>query len=237
MHPRIALAAALGASLVTAAAAAPAGQPTVLRGSYTLDAHGDQAPFRPGLAGCFPGVAQRETLNVSWTIRFPPVDTSRLLARGRLVLAATSFKVSGKHRWEEASTACPAQRAGNLVCRSHFSGKEPTLTLEVRRGSVVLHPNPGLVSNSDGCKGEVYNEHPDCGTRDAIGITDFRFRNALARRAPRIPVGALNSRQPTTKRFDVPKHGSCTKHGKKNPNLIRQRVSARYRGSVSFGGS
>lgn len=236
---RIAASAALALSAVAAGASASAAasnaSPTVFRGSYTLDSRAHQATYNAGRASCFPGVVQRETLSVSWVVKFPNVSGLRLLARGRLALPATSFHVSGTHVWDEASTACAKYKAGHLVCRSHFSGNAPRLVLVLARGRVVVHPDPGLFSNSDGCKGEVFNEHPDCGSRDKIGITDFGFRHALSAEAPQVAAEVFKQGTPTAKAFDVRRHGSCTKHGIKNPELVQQSVTARYRGSLMFG--
>lgn len=217
---------ALPLALAVAAAARPAPAVSVVfQGSYVLDAHAAQGSFEATSPQCVPGVAQRESETVQWTMRFA---TARLPMRGSVTLAAQTVTVSGVHIWDEASARCAAYPAGHLLCRTRFTRGRPRLVLAVLRGVVTFHPQPGLLSISDGCTGQVYNEHPDCGARDAAAVTDFAFVGALRSRAPRLVEPGR------TATFDVRRSRSCTRRGVRNPGEIRQYVAARYRGRFTL---
>jgi hypothetical protein len=84
---------------------------------------------------------------------------------------------------------------------------------------------------SDGCKGKVYNEHPDCGARDAAAVTDFPFLTQLRLKAPQLELPNK------TAAFQVRRSRSCAlpgpkaQPGSRNTHLIHQDSVARYAGT------
>jgi hypothetical protein len=199
----------------------------VFKGSYVLDARAGQETLRPASANCVPGSRQRETESVRWTITF---RRSQLPLQGTVSLPASSVRVSGTHVWDEASAACGSYPAGHLLCRTHFVPGRPVLLVEIRGSQLTFHPQLDLVSHSDGCKGEVFNEHPDCGARDQAAVTDFAFTGPLRSRAPRLTAPVR------TATFDVRRSRSCATPGVRNPHVIRQRTAVRYRGTFETSG-
>ena len=192
--------------------------------SYTVDAHATQPAFDPGSSKCVPAVVQKEIEQVTWTMRFvaPSLPT-----RGSATLAANSVVFSGTHLWDEASAKCAAFPAGHLVCRGHFATNPESLVVSVAPGGITFHPEVvfNAVSTGPACLGQVYNEHPDCGARDAAAVTDFAFVGTLSSSAPQLKGSA------STASFDVQRSRSCAHAGLRNPGVIDQRVSTRYRGT------
>jgi hypothetical protein len=228
-------AAVLAASPATgvAPAASPSAPLTTVvtfRGSYVLNSSAGQPSFEPTSPGCVPGSRQHETESVSWTIRF----TGPAMAKdGSVTLRQQSAMVSGTHVWDERSLACAAYPSGHLVCRTHFVPGQSELEVQVTGKKWTFHPRLSLVAVSDGCTGKVYNEHPDCGARDAAAITDFAFLSRLRREAPRLDSSYRIAP------FDVHRAATCAQRGPKaqpgdrNTGLIRQHSVARYRGTFT----
>jgi hypothetical protein len=199
----------------------------VFTGSYTLDARAGQATLRPTSADCVPGSKQSETESVRWTITF---RTPRLPVRGTVALPASSERISGTHVWDERSVACGSYPAGHLVCRTHFVPGRQSLLVEIRGLQLTFHPQLYLATTPGGCKGQVYNEHPDCGARDAAAVTDFAFVGPLRSRAPRLIAPKR------TAAFDVRRSRSCSAPGTRNPHVIDQRTTVRYSGTFQTSG-
>jgi hypothetical protein len=224
--------AAVGALLCLAvvpagSGAGQAGMQIVVDGSYSLDGRASQAAFQPGGPGCVPAVQQRETETVKWHLTFGPL---RAGAPGAQTVRLRSSRLGGSHVWDEASAACAAFPAGHLVCRTHFRIRTATLHISLLGGRAFFHPDVSFDAASDGCTGEVHNEHPDCGARDAAAIFDFAFAGALRAQAPSVRRSALA--QGGIVRFRVPRSRRCARPGVRNPNVIRQRVDALYGGSL-----
>jgi hypothetical protein len=225
----VVLSASLGVVSATANTAAPS-TTVMFRGSYILDSHASQPTFKPTSLQCIPGSRQYETETVKWTIRFvgPAVPTD-----GAVTLHQRSERVSGPHVWDERSQRCAGKPSGHLVCRSHFTPGGSQLRIRATGRTWTFHPRLVLTSNSDGCKGEVHNEHPDCGARDPTAIRDFAFLTQLRREAPQL------DRPGRTASFDVHRSKACAKTGPKaqpgslNTQLIRQRTTARYTGTLT----
>jgi hypothetical protein len=227
------LALALGfgalAALTTAAATAGTAGPVtiVFQGSYTLDGNAGQPAFEPGSKNCIPQSIQKETESAKWTIRF---RAPKLPTQGTVSLSSNSMTFSGTHVWDERSLACARYPAGHLVCRTHYVNYPQTMTVVASGGTLTFHPQLALdaVSDGDACRGQVYNEHPDCGARDSIAVTDFAFSGALSASAPQLAAGT------TSVPFDIQRSRSCAHAGNPNPGVIRQNDTVRYQGTFTL---
>jgi hypothetical protein len=226
------LALALALVVATTAAAARAERITVVfHGSYTLDSHAEQTSFDPSSTDCIPGSRQRESERAAWTVTFVGTRTG---GGAVMRLRQDRAAVSGTHVWDERSFRCVAFPPGQLVCRSRLAAGRSALTIELSHGRWTFHPALALVAVGGGCSGRVFNEHPDCGARDAAAVSDFAFLTSLRTEAPRLqPPRRIAS-------FDVRRSRACrepgtrAQPGSRNPNDIRQRTTVRYRGTLAL---
>jgi hypothetical protein len=224
---------ALAAVLVTALALVPgvtarsSAVSIVFTGTYVLDSRAGQDTLRPSGPSCVPGSKQSETESARWTITF---RTPKLPAQGTVSLPASSERISGTHVWDERSVACGSYPAGHLVCRTHFVPGQQLLLVTIRGGRLTFHPRLYLATTPGGCKGQVYNEHPDCGARDGVAVTDFAFAGPLRPQAPSMTAPAR------TATFDVRRSRSCAAPGTRNPHVIHQHTTVRYSGRFEESG-